>query len=530
MTVTEFTISEALAAVAYYAFIFAGSITMGYLFLRLTHPEVRTLPKKQKTRNAFLAGAGFLALTIAVDAVMNGFENVARVNSFTPLIASLLAGFTFVLFNLATNLKTRPLVVGVRIPKNRERVARGLAYVEEVIVKPVSAPPLVARELIEKVEKEKPAAGPMKTEKTEKSVHEKLEELKRAGVIRVEKPAVEKPALEKPVIEKPPVIEKLGEEKPLLAPATLAPATQAPTKPTAAPTTTLQVKKPGFFARLFGGKPKTKPKTLATTPPATPAKKEETEIEVIIKELGLVQEKPAVARAARAATTAPAAAAAKQTAPPSGERHRLYLHAKEAAEKQKTGGVSDQKEREEVSAFVKDVYAQLKAEQKPEGLREKVGVRQPKKELRERAREAREAKAAEEKPLSLADLLGTEKPTEAPTPAGAGAPASGLFAELEALAGGKKEEKKEEAKAGKKDKETELVFVKMQAPGVGCPTCHTKNTKIIFCPYCGTGLCANCATSIKTTPEAFIYTCPKCGEEITVKRKAVAAATAFRLG
>ncbi len=487
----EITISEMLAAAVYYAFLFAGSVTIGYLFLRLTRPEVRTLPKKTKTRNAFLAGAAFLAIAIAVDAVLNGFENVARVNSFTPLIASLLAGFTFVIFNVASNLKTRPLFIGVKVPRGKERVARGLAYVEEVVVKPTAAgaPPLIARELREAGETPKGGG---------KSVHEKLEELKRAGAIRVEKPRVEKPVLEKPAVEKP----AAGV---LAAPAAFG----APAE-----------RKPGFFARLFGGKPKAKPPAAGkpTAPAAAAAAggkpKEESEIEVIVKELGLIQEKGG-------------RTAAVGTAPPGGERHRLYLRAREQkTEESGRKALKVKKEREEVGEFVKDVYTQLKEEQKPEGLREKLGVRQPKKEFRERGKEVK----VEEKPLSLSDLLGTEKPSETPATApGAAKPAAGgLFAELEALASGKKEEKKKEEPnaekgEGKKEgKEGELAFVKMKAPGVGCPTCHSKNSKIIFCPYCGTGLCANCATSIKTTPEAFVYTCPKCGEEITVKRKAVA--------
>ncbi|NYZ77913.1 zinc ribbon domain-containing protein [Candidatus Micrarchaeota archaeon] len=457
----EITISDMLAALVYYAFLFAGSITIGYLFLRLTRPEIRTLPKKLKTKNAFLAGACFLAIAIAVDAVLNGFENVVRVNSFTPLVASLLAGFTFVIFNLATSLKTRPLVIGVRLPRGKERVARGLAYVQEVVVKPAGAPPLVEREL---PEPEAPR-GPSK------SVHEKLEELRHAGAIRVEKPRVETPSFEKPALEK------------------------------IMPTVGMAAKKPGFFARLFGGG-KAKPKP--TTPAGEAPVKEEAEIEVIMKELGLVQERPG----GKAAGTA--------SVPPGGERHRLYMHAREEGKTQGAGKTSEvTKEREEVGEFVKDVYTQLKADQKPGELRDKVGVHQPKKEFRERGKEVK----VEEKPLSLSDLLGTEKPREAP----AAAPAGGLFAELEALASGKKEEPKPEKKEGK---EGEMTFVKMQAPDVGCPTCHSKNARIIFCPYCGTGLCANCATSIKTTAEAFVYTCPKCGEEITVKRKTAAAAAA----
>lgn len=328
----ELTISEALASIVYYAFLFAGSITIGYLFLRLTRPEVRTLPKKLKTRNAFLAGAGFLAIAIAVDLALNGVENVARVNSFTPLIASLLAGFTFVIFNLATSLKTRPLVIGVRVPRGRERVLRGLAYVEEVVIKPAGATaPFLEREL----EAGKPSSTGIP--RVEKSVHEKLEELKRAGAIRIEKPVVEKPVFEKPAVEKP-----------LAAPTPQGAAQQA-AKPTPAPTPS--VKKPGFFARLFGKKPKA---TAAAAAAAGPAR-EEAEIEVIVKELGLVEERPARAKGAPAGTSAP----------PGGERHRLYLHAKEAGGAQ-GGKVSEvEKEREEVGEFVKDVYTQLKADQKP---------------------------------------------------------------------------------------------------------------------------------------------------------------------
>jgi len=367
--IMEVTISEILGAVMFYAFLFAGSVTMGYLFLRLTHPEVRTLPRKQKTRNAFLTGAGFLVVAIIVDIVLNGFENVVRVNSFTLLVASLLAGITFVVFNIVTSLKTRPLVVGIRLPENRPRVAHGLAYVEEVVIKP---PPLVARELPEEATATATIVGGLA--RSGKSVHEKLEELKRAGAIQVEKPVVEKPAVEKPELEKPSAITAPAAA---LKPAAVA-ATPAGT-PAGAP-----VKKPGFFARLFGGKAKTKPvATAAVAAPAggsrgpsalAPVKKEETEIEVIVKELGLVEEKPGGAKPV-----------GRLTAPPGGERHRLYLRAKEAGEERKAGKALEiQKEREEVGEFVKDIYSQLKAEQKPEGLREKVGVRQPRRELREK--------------------------------------------------------------------------------------------------------------------------------------------------
>ncbi len=59
----------------------------------------------------------------------------------------------------------------------------------------------------------------------------------------------------------------------------------------------------------------------------------------------------------------------------------------------------------------------------------------------------------------------------------------------------------------------------VQAPKT-CPHCGSKNSRIVFCPYCGTGMCANCSPAITPTAEGFTYQCPKCGEEVPVKRRA----------
>ena len=62
----------------------------------------------------------------------------------------------------------------------------------------------------------------------------------------------------------------------------------------------------------------------------------------------------------------------------------------------------------------------------------------------------------------------------------------------------------------------------MQAEeGMGCPYCKAKNAKIIFCPYCGSGMCANCSPKIVPAADQFTYTCPKCGEEVEVKKRGV---------
>ena len=64
----------------------------------------------------------------------------------------------------------------------------------------------------------------------------------------------------------------------------------------------------------------------------------------------------------------------------------------------------------------------------------------------------------------------------------------------------------------------EVTSVPVATPPI-CPTCHQKNSRIVFCPYCGTGMCANCSPKVTPGPDGFTYTCPKCQEDIPVKKK-----------
>ena len=40
-----------------------------------------------------------------------------------------------------------------------------------------------------------------------------------------------------------------------------------------------------------------------------------------------------------------------------------------------------------------------------------------------------------------------------------------------------------------------------------------------FCPHCGNGMCATCASSITPNENGFEYVCPTCGEKVAVKKK-----------
>ncbi len=190
---------------------------------------------------------------------------------------------------------------------------------------------------------------------------------------------------------------------------------------------------------------------------------------------------------------------------PSGERvRRRYL---EAAQGQSVRVIATRNvaAKEEFNDLVQDVYTQLKATKTEDSLKSTMQVGKP------------EAKAAPQTPqkVTMEDLFGEQK-GEAAKKEGE---SSALFDQLNAISTGHP--------AAQEEKKPSVEFVKIQAEkGMGCPTCHSKNTRIVFCPYCGTGMCANCSPKITPKADYFIYLCPKCLEEVTVKKKTPAATTA----
>lgn len=213
--------------------------------------------------------------------------------------------------------------------------------------------------------------------------------------------------------------------------------------------------------------------------------------------------------------------------------HRRYLvrrEEKEAAAAGREGGVrvrapAGVAEKEEFTQLVQDVYTQLSAK-KEEGISERFGVQEPPKPTIPQPSEVAPAPQAEAKPISssMEELLGikpaaakpaAEKgaaaaalPAAAPAAAAPAASGTPLFAQLAEI-------------GGKPSAKPEVALVQVEAKkGMGCPTCHSTNSKIVFCPYCATGLCANCSPKVVPKEDSIIYTCPKCGEEVPVKKKA----------
>ncbi|MBN2067565.1 MAG: hypothetical protein JW744_03800 [Candidatus Diapherotrites archaeon] len=49
---------------------------------------------------------------------------------------------------------------------------------------------------------------------------------------------------------------------------------------------------------------------------------------------------------------------------------------------------------------------------------------------------------------------------------------------------------------------------------VGCPSCGSTGTKIIFCPGCGAAFCKTCAKKSEKIAGRIVLTCPECGAKV----------------
>lgn len=53
--------------------------------------------------------------------------------------------------------------------------------------------------------------------------------------------------------------------------------------------------------------------------------------------------------------------------------------------------------------------------------------------------------------------------------------------------------------------------------GMSCPKCSSKNSTIVYCPYCGKGFCSNCSDKVQRKGDLILYGCPHCKKEVMVK-------------
>ncbi len=301
-----------------------------------------------------------------------------------------------------------------------------------------------------------------------------------------------------------------------------------------------KVEKPGVFDWLFGGgKKKEAEKPSEFTTWRTTKEAEQKKVEE--KRKAVEEKKKQEEEVEELVSTVTKEAEEKSIE--GGPVHRRYLLKGEV----KVIANREVAQKEEFGVMVQDIYSQLKTSKTETSIGDVLKVDAPKEvkqvQVAKPVRiEGKKEEKKEEKPtsavaitsgVSVSDILGTD--LFAPTPAtqatggdlfaseaaSASSSAGGdIFAQLSEAASGKPSVSAQVESPAAIVK-SDVSFVQIQEKDVGCPTCHSKSSKIIFCPYCSTGMCANCSPSIKPVgPGQFVYVCPKCGEEVTVKKKA----------
>ncbi|MFH1107141.1 MAG: hypothetical protein V1787_04565 [Candidatus Micrarchaeota archaeon] len=612
-----------LLSIAFYAYFGLGSVAVGYLLLRLSYPEVRTMDFNQRLGVSALSGLLLAAAAFAIDYSYDASEVMAR-QGFFPLVLFLLFLAAFAVLKIYFVLsQSQFLTVGIplttpmpapqpaRAPKPAARPpvpplqpqARPLTAPSTPLepmqldfgklerkpleaakpkappqppqqaAKPAAPPhppapvqpaphpspiqtpsPIVPRQPAPAAPPEKPAPHPSPSPQARQG-GELPEEKKRLilklrneeayaepkpsffssmfGFLSPKKPAARpaappaKPEIPKSILrpappspapywerrESGPSVEVLHPpEKPTEAPKKET--TAAPEKPAGPP-------KPGYLAAISQVVDEKRKEPLSEIPMPQP------EVETV----RLQQSKPEgehVIMTYRGPINV-ASPASPERAPPSPEDMEAMEIAqdlapsmtedKPAAKRQMVrrlymspAGESDVSviadrsvaQTKEFDSLVSDVYTQLKENQRSTGIRSALSVNQPPKPAeKQRQRKGEEEPRPE---LTFDDLV---KGGPAAQPAEKPPEVASIFARLRSM----------NAPAAP-EPASKIAFVKVEAEkSMGCPTCHSKNSRIIFCPYCGSGMCANCSPKIRPTPEQIVYSCPKCGEEVSVKKK-----------
>jgi len=182
----------------------------------------------------------------------------------------------------------------------------------------------------------------------------------------------------------------------------------------------------------------------------------------------------------------------------------------------------DVSETDEFADIISDIYSQLKSSSREDSLNESMKVNVPPSGYGAAKPQARQPAAKGKFDDLESELFGTGKPVAASAPEG------GVFDQLSRISAVEGPAGRPQARESglKSSSDMEFVHIGNEA-GMGCPTCHQKNSRIVFCPYCGSGMCTNCSPNVRVDAFGFAYSCPKCGEEVHIRKKAAVPSASF---
>lgn len=510
--------ADLIVTLLFYAFCLAGSVTTGYVLLRLTYPDVRTMEHNQKLGASAAVGAAILIISLAVCALAFDVNSIIELTSPLFLVTAIIFTLSFVSLKAYFTFLNPQKYVTVAVPiptpatKNKnsnsinviasieaqtapktqlEKIARSATEGSTIIQVPIrkedtTPEQLPSFEMIVPQKGDKPVVKEEKKSETTKPLAVTSTAEKKEEYVSMASPDANKDATpwwrrkrDTNQITTQPTTTITNKETPITK-----------TQPTPAVS--------GDWKRPRDGATKNAPVTKSVD-----------EVDAILADVV----KDTKVKAQNQQSGSPV--------------HRRYLLGKDSVQviAPKTAANST-----EFNEMIQDVYSQLKTAKDatpatPQTTTATVQTADKKAEDKKQPAKTTPTKPGE---LSIQDILGTTTTsTDSTQPTGvfaqldAANPGEGnsLFGQLAEISGGKS--KAEKAAAAAPAKQADVQNVKIQAEkDMACPTCRAKNTKIVFCPYCGSGMCANCSPKIKPVgPGQFLYTCPKCGEEINVKTR-----------
>lgn len=516
--------ADLIVTLLFYAFCLAGSVTTGYVLLRLTYPDVRTMEYNQKLGASAAAGAVMLIISLAVCAIAFDVNSIIELTSPLFLVTSIIFTLSFVSLKVYFTFLNPQKYVTVAVPiptpatkgKNSnsisviasieaqtapktqlEKIARSATEGSTVIQVPIRKEDTTPQQLpsFEMIVPQKGEVKPLVKEET------KNESTKTPTVASNVERKEEYVSMASPDANKEST--PWWRRKRDANQTTTQSATQSINKETPITKTQPTPAVSGDWKRPRGDTPR------ATSTVNKPVDEVDAILADVVKDTKVKA----------------------QTQQSGSPVHRRYLLGKDTVQviAPKTAANST-----EFNEMIQDVYSQLKTAKDATAPTTTATVQTVDKKAEDKKENKAITKATGanaptgKSELSIQDILGgTSAPADSTQPTGifaqldAANPGEGnsLFGQLAEISGGKS--KAEKAAATASVKQADVQNVKIQAEkDMACPTCRAKNTKIVFCPYCGSGMCANCSPKIKPVgPGQFLYTCPKCGEEINVKTR-----------
>lgn len=478
----------------YYLYGLFGSVSFGYLVLRLGYPDARVFSDEEKLGASALVGFLMFMIAVVLDVVVSGVDRVAVASGFSASAFLVVMIFFMVAFKLyfssnpvetrtvavplssddvltkvASKMTEQNLVLASQVMPSVTDSAGGMPKIEDITIEASGktrdadslTPVPVPKELVKKsegkafVKQEEKYAAP--------AVQPKKGELRLEDLLKDE------------------VLNALKQEQP--------PANVEAAMPEANPN---QIREKLSQLKAKGIIP-AEGSTPVQTQDATPSKisRREEQVRPLVRENVRESE-----RLKQRLQDTEAETVLKDISEgdvlQQAKRHRLYLNPQAAAQR-RTQAPDDPTE------FAKDVYSRDNQERRPEERQRDRAARRE-----EQKKPTTQPQQAGPKEISMKDLFG-ETPG---APAAEQKESSPLFAQLNAIST-KKEQPIQQS-----------VDVKLAPKTVaGCPTCNAKTSRIVFCPYCGTGMCANCSPAIKPAEDGFVYSCPKCSEEVFVRKQ-----------